>query len=95
MLRNNRGQSTVEYIILVTAVIGVMIVFATNKDAGLQQKLSNAYDQVGNDMATKADSLSLSHDTEDGGVPASGTPDTQFKVDPGTMPDPGATVRHP
>ncbi|MBI3314677.1 MAG: hypothetical protein HYZ86_01870 [Candidatus Omnitrophica bacterium] len=41
MLKKKRGQSTVEYVLLATAVIAVMIAFATNKDTGLQKKLTD------------------------------------------------------
>ena len=61
MLRKTRGQSTVEYILLVTAVIAVMIVFTTNKTTGLQGRLNTTYDTATNDINTMANRLISSH----------------------------------
>ncbi len=41
-----KGQSTVEYILLVTAVITVVILFTTNKDGGFQKRLTNVLNQT-------------------------------------------------
>jgi uncharacterized protein (UPF0333 family) len=50
---NKRGQSTVEYVLLVAAVIAVMIAFATNQHSGgfqatLNTTLGSASDQMSN-----------------------------------------------
>lgn len=53
---NKRGQSTVEYILLVAAVIAVMVAFTTNPNAGVQNQLNStlgaAYQQV-SDMSDR------------------------------------------
>ena len=54
---NKKGQSTVEYIVLVTAVLSVAILFLTNKDAGLQGKLTNTMDDVSEGMSNMASRL--------------------------------------
>lgn len=59
--RAKAGQSTVEYILLVTAVIAVMVFFATSKDRGIQAKLTNSYNQVGDAIADKTATLEGSH----------------------------------
>ena len=41
MFKKTKGQSTVEYILLATAVIAVMIFFTTDKNTGLQGRLGN------------------------------------------------------
>lgn len=42
--KQNQGQSTVEYILLVTAVIAVVIIFLTTKDGLFQKRLTNTLD---------------------------------------------------
>ena len=73
-IKNKRGQSTVEYILLVTAVVGVMIVFTTNKNGVFQTKLNSVLGNVADDMDTGATGLHSSHQpttaqTVGGGVP--------------------------
>ncbi len=65
-LKSKAGQSTVEYILLVTAVVAVMIFFATNRNTGIQQRLENSYNAVGDDMTRKAVTLNQSHTSPDG-----------------------------
>jgi Flp pilus assembly pilin Flp len=50
---NKKGQSTVEYVLLVAAVIAVMVAFTTNKNSGgfqdtLNTALGDASDQMSN-----------------------------------------------
>jgi uncharacterized protein (UPF0333 family) len=50
---NNRGQSTVEYVLLVAAVIAVMVAFTTNNNSGgfreqLNSTLGDASGQMTN-----------------------------------------------
>jgi len=49
---NKRGQSTVEYVLLVAAVIAVMVAFSTSKNSGVQSQLcstlQDATDQMTN-----------------------------------------------
>jgi Flp pilus assembly pilin Flp len=66
-IKNKRGQSTVEYILLVTAVIAVMIVFLTGKGGGgLGNQLNTALSQAANDMNSAADVLYSSHGASNG-----------------------------
>jgi Flp pilus assembly pilin Flp len=51
-IKNKRGQSTVEYILLVTAVIAVIIALVTSNNSGvkgqLNSTLNTAIDDIGN-----------------------------------------------
>ena len=64
-IKNKRGQSTVEYILLMTAVVAVMIVFATgNNPAGLQGQLGKTLNAAKDQMAGLTTRLS---DSDAGG----------------------------
>lgn len=54
---NQKGQSTVEYILLVTAVIGVVVLFMTGNNNKFQQRLTNTLDISTNSMANVATRL--------------------------------------
>ena len=54
--RSRSGQSTVEYILLVTAVIGVMIFFLTNSN-GLQGKLNSTLGTASNGIEDMSNRL--------------------------------------
>jgi Flp pilus assembly pilin Flp len=69
-IKNKRGQSTVEYILLVTAVIAVMIVFATSSGGPLQSQLNQTLNTVVVDMGTGASVLSASHQPSNVAAPA-------------------------
>lgn len=60
-IKNKRGQSTVEYILLVTAVIGVLIVFTTNKNNGFQAQLNDTLSSVSSQIGNQTDVLERSH----------------------------------
>lgn len=60
-IKNKRGQSTVEYILLVTAVVAVMIVFATSKNGGFQTQLNGVLGTASNEMNTEMGALDGSH----------------------------------
>ena len=60
-IKNKRGQSTVEYVLLVTAVVAVMIVFATNKNAGFQSQLCSTLNTATSDIGTVMTQLDGSH----------------------------------
>jgi Flp pilus assembly pilin Flp len=50
-LKNKRGQSTVEYVLLVTAVIAVIIAFTTGKGTNsLQNQLNTTLNDVAQDI---------------------------------------------
>jgi len=56
---SKKGQSTVEYILLVTAVIGVVILF-TNPTQGLfPQRLNQVFNQTTQDMLNVASYLQV------------------------------------
>ena len=59
-INNNRGQSTVEYVLLVTAVVAVMIAFATNNGTGIQQHLNTTLSTAATQMNTMAETLKSS-----------------------------------
>ena len=57
-MRGHKGQSTVEYILLVTAVVLVVILFTTSTGPGsFQSGLSNVFNQVTQDMVNTASYL--------------------------------------
>ena len=57
-IKNKRGQSTVEYILLVTAVVAVIIVFVTsNNKGGFQRQLNTTLNTVIQDMNSMAGSI--------------------------------------
>ena len=58
--RGSSGQSTVEYILLVTAVIAVMIFFTTNQNNGLQGKLNATLETASNGISDMSNRLSAS-----------------------------------
>ena len=61
-IKNNRGQSTVEYILLVTAVVAVMIVFVTSSTpGGFKYTLNSTLNSATQDMNSMVDTLGGSH----------------------------------
>ena len=64
--RQNSGQSTVEYILVVTAVIAVMIFFLTSNNAGLRGKLNSTVDTAANNIGNMSDRLDRSHAASNG-----------------------------
>ena len=72
-----KAQSTVEYIVLVAAVITVVILFSTHKDSGLQGKLNQTLCETGEDMTQKGEKLFDSHGSDPGG---GGTPTAELAV---------------
>ena len=61
IVKSNTGQSTVEYIILVTAVIAVIIFFVLSPASPFRSKLGNTLETGTNGMLDKAISLENSH----------------------------------
>ena len=55
MLRNKKAQSTLEYVILVTAVIVVMIAFLTKSDGPFQKTLNTSLNTVTGKMSDAAE----------------------------------------
>jgi len=68
---NKRGQSTVEYVLLVAAVIAVMIAFTTNKTTGLQQHLNATLDSATGQMDTMSDKFAGAYNASSGSSPNS------------------------
>ena len=66
---NKKGQSTVEYILLVTAVVSVAIIFLTNKESGLQKKMDTTLNQVSDGMLDKATLIKNSYGTTNAASP--------------------------
>jgi len=60
-IKNKRGQSTVEYVLLMTAVVAVIIAMVTSNKTGLQKQLNGTLDTAVNDISTMGDVLSNSH----------------------------------
>ena len=59
-IKNKRGQSTVEYVLLVTAVIAVIIAFTTGTGSNtLKSQLNTTLSTVAGDI--NADQLTTSH----------------------------------
>ena len=58
---NNKGQSTVEYILLVTAVIAVMIAFAAGPASPFRTKLNETLTNVTDDIGVMGNRLTASH----------------------------------
>jgi hypothetical protein len=56
-MRAHKGQSTVEYILLVTAVIGVIILFTTGPNNLFQSRLANVFNSTTQDMLNVASYL--------------------------------------
>jgi hypothetical protein len=56
-MHSSKGQSTVEYILLVTAVIGVIVLFTTSSGSLFQTRLNSVLDQTTNSMVNVAGRL--------------------------------------
>ena len=57
MLRSKKGQSTVEYIIIVAGVIAVVILFAGGRNSPFFQALNKTYASATNGMENMANRL--------------------------------------
>jgi uncharacterized protein (UPF0333 family) len=54
----SKGQSTVEYLLLVTAVITVVIMFTMRQNNGFQSRLTNVLHQTTYDMTNAVNRVS-------------------------------------
>jgi uncharacterized protein (UPF0333 family) len=80
-IKNKRGQSTVEYILLVTAVIAVIIVFLSSSNQnGFQSQYNAVLNSATGDMGTMENKLIAAHVSVPGGA---GTPTYNVDVNPG------------
>ncbi|MBI3601833.1 MAG: class III signal peptide-containing protein [Candidatus Omnitrophica bacterium] len=57
---SKKGQSTIEYILLVTAVVAVVIFLTTGQNSMFQQRLANTINITTNGMETMANRLTNS-----------------------------------
>ena len=53
-MRSRKGQSTVEYILLVTAVIAVIVLFTTGKTSPFQSRLNSVFNSTSQEMVNAA-----------------------------------------
>jgi uncharacterized protein (UPF0333 family) len=61
-IKNKRGQSTVEYVLLMTAVVVVIIAFVSNTgNGGFRAQLNATLNSATADMNTMAGTLADSH----------------------------------
>ena len=60
-IKNKKGQSTVEYVLLVTAVLAVIIAFVTGNNSVFKNQLNSTLNTATGDMSTIAGTLSTSH----------------------------------
>ena len=56
--KKKKGQSTVEYLILVTAVVAVVIAFLLSTGSPFKRVLNSSYDQGTNSMVNMSQRLS-------------------------------------
>jgi len=56
-IKNKKGQSTVEYILLVTAVIAVIIALVTSNGSGLRGQMNTTYNTAIDQVGTMSDRL--------------------------------------
>jgi len=56
-MRAHQGQSTVEYILLITAVVAVIILFTVGKGSLFQTRLNTVFNQTTQDMLNVASYL--------------------------------------
>ena len=64
MLKNKKGQSTLEYIILVTAVVAVLLVFLAPGKGVFSTTLNTSLGKVSNGMGRFADRIVTSYPTK-------------------------------
>ncbi len=64
--KNKRGQSTVEYVLLMTAVVAVIIALVTSNNGGLQSQLNSTYNSALGTVGTMSDRLAGSEAASNG-----------------------------
>lgn len=83
MLKKKTGQSTVEYILLATAVIAVMILLTTGNSSVLQGRLGNTFNAAADSISAMGNRLKNSEGpTPTSNDPKAGTPPSNIKVNP-------------
>ena len=63
MLTKKKGQSTIEYLLLVTAVVGVIIVFIVKGDSPFKKHVNDTLNSATSDMVSIAKRLATTHVT--------------------------------
>jgi len=56
-MRHNKGQSTVEYIVIVTAILAVIIAFALSPNSPFQAQLNNVLNTATQSMGNAVSQL--------------------------------------
>ncbi len=77
--KGRKGQSTVEYIVLVTAVVAVGIAFLTSPAGPFQSKLTNTMSVTTNKIKTMGDRLNRVTTADNS---EAGEPQKLYTVDP-------------
>ena len=57
-MKQRKGQSTVEYLLVVTAVTGVIILFTTGSESPFKKRLTNVLTETTSDMEHVANRFS-------------------------------------
>lgn len=57
LIKKKKGQSTVEYIILVTAVIAVIIFFVVSSNSPFKARLNDTFNMATNSMVSMSNRL--------------------------------------
>lgn len=60
MLKNKKGQSSVEYILLFAAVIAIMIFLLANDGVGLRDQINKTYTNATGEIGVMGDRLGSS-----------------------------------
>jgi len=81
-IKNNRGQSTVEYILLMTAVVAVIIALVAGNNSQFQKTLNSTLNTAISDMDTGSAALSSSHAPNPNAVGGTATPPYSVNVAP-------------
>jgi hypothetical protein len=82
-IKNKRGQSTVEYVLLMTAVVAVIILFVANQNkGGFQDQLNSTLNGAVQEMSSMSDKFSGSHASQPAPT-SSDTPPYSVNVDAG------------
>ena len=80
-IKNKKGQSTVEYVLLMTAVVAVIIALVTGKNSGLQGTLTNTLNAT---ISTQSDIADRLTNSENGTIakadPKAGIPPYSISV---------------
>ena len=81
-IKNKTGQSTVEYILLMTAVVAVIIALVAGNNSQFRGTLTNTLNIAVSDMDTGVGVLSTSHAPSNAASNATGAPGGGFTVTP-------------